>query len=1232
MMDSQGRDTRRIHDGRDHGNSSVHDEFIHERGLKRRRRRIKFALALVTLALAVWIAPTIVAHTSLRDRLVNVATSKIDGKVGVGSASFGWLSPVRLYNVRVDDREGSPVLDIDAISTERTLLGLVLHSRDPGLVRIDGPHLTLVLRPDGSNLEDLLVPLMDESSDSSGERIPLSLAVTDGSVEVRDTTSGRRWEVADLMVDLDIVDAPETWLAVVADGQVRADDGRSGKFHGEVSLNDPEKSASDVMGQVVATTQTLPIDAIEPLLSRFAGPIHVSGDLTSDVTYAWGASNAHQVDVRKLSGERISLAASRWLGADRLENENVTARGTVVLHGDRVEFQEVRVESEVLKVSASGGMSLASLAASGGAAPLALLQNEDFSIHAETDLAALAQRIPRTLRIREGTQLTSGKLDVSLDSRTEGDRRTWKARIAAEDLSANDQGRRIQWNEPIQLAFEASEGETGIVVDKLVCQSSFLQAEGHGSRSEGQLTVTGDLSRLSNELGRFVDLGPLHMAGGVRAEVNWNLEQNRHLTLKGSSRLHQFELTLDGSRPWRESELVVGLDLAGLGGLDGLRSLDTGSIFVQSGEDRLDLALTRPISDLRLDQDWPLRGKLVGELSRWAPRLQSFVTLDGWDVAGQADATVEGEFSRDRATLRVGNVDIRELRLAGAALNIIEPHVQIGATGQWNAVERVLQLPTVTVASSALALRGEDVRVAPAGESWGVAANVGFRSDLARLTSWVAPAGTSPPWKLAGMASGQTRLSTVAGKTAAKWAVDVENLVYAKAASAPTTVAAARPSLQQSPPQPAPQPAMQTVWAEPRVHLGGEGEYDASTGQLQLAQADVESESMKVIAHGTVSDLAGRCLTQLDGEVGYDLAQVVARFRGALGPSIEVTGRDVRKFAVRGPLLAPTVATHSPSVRLTSTGGQDNSPNAAWPPPELAGQAALAWATASAYGLPIGPGELSATLDKGVVDVKPLQVEVAEGRLQFAPRIYMDRPDMLLVAPAGPVLDDVRISPELCANWLKYVLPILADITAVEGKFSLALADTAAIPLAAPIDSEVHGSLSVHNVQVGPGPLAREIIGMAMMIQSIVKNSPAPNDAQASKLWVALPEQQIPFHWKQRRVYHEKLVMQVQDVTLVTRGSVGMDQSLDLVAEVPIRDEWVAANRYLASLKGQKLQIPINGSLTAPRVDRRVFQQITTQAISNSANKLLEQELSRGLDRLLKPRTTNPPAQPQPQP
>jgi hypothetical protein len=99
------------------------------------------------------------------------------------------------------------------------------------------------------------------------------------------------------------------------------------------------------------------------------------------------------------------------------------------------------------------------------------------------------------------------------------------------------------------------------------------------------------------------------------------------------------------------------------------------------------------------------------------------------------------------------------------------------------------------------------------------------------------------------------------------------------------------------------------------------------------------------------------------------------------------------------------------------------------------------------------------------------------------------------------------------------------------------------------------------------------------------------------------------------RVEHGNFELQIGDVIVRTSGYVGFDQSLGLVAEIPIRDKWVARDKFLRGLAGQTLKIPIRGTLSKPQLDQRAIAWLGQQMIGSAASGLLEDVIDRGLQK-----------------
>jgi hypothetical protein len=143
----------------------------------------------------------------------------------------------------------------------------------------------------------------------------------------------------------------------------------------------------------------------------------------------------------------------------------------------------------------------------------------------------------------------------------------------------------------------------------------------------------------------------------------------------------------------------------------------------------------------------------------------------------------------------------------------------------------------------------------------------------------------------------------------------------------------------------------------------------------------------------------------------------------------------------------------------------------------------------------------------------------------------------------------------------------------------------------------------VHSVEIGPGPLIREL--------SVLMERPSP--ARLTR------ESVVPFRMVEGRVYHRDLELVFAEFTVKTHGSVGLDQSLDIMAEMPVPPKWVGANPLGTALKNQTIRLPIGGTLQEPKIDAKALAQVSADFLKGSATNLLRDTLNKQFDRLFTP-------------
>jgi len=1154
-------------------------------------------------------APGIVAHTALKQEILSAALADFEGSVTVGAASLGWLSPLAAHDIAAYDTGGEPLAEVKSLRSERSLLALLSERNRPGAFRVEQPSVHLALREGGSNWEDALSSYLNRQSEG-GSIEELKLEIVGGTIQVRDETANGNWRVDELNAIVEVASGSPQVLRARLDGQVQADGAAPGTVSADLEWKmgqGPEETLGE--GQVAMRVESLRLEPLAAAAQRLDGDIQIQGTLTCEGLCRWSAGgNIKRVQIDRLAARDLSVRARKWLGDDELRTAYLNGSGRLEASGDRWQLDRIVLDTEFARLEGHGVVRAGQLtSAKVGAAILGEFQKDDLHVTGEIDLPQLASMLPSTLKIRPTTKIKSGRIRVALASKSAGTP-SITARLEATDLVAVDAGREIAWDRPILLTANLRHSDDGPVIDELVCRSDFLNVSARGTLAHGAANVTGDLTKLATEAGRLIDLGDLKLAGRLDGSLQWQRDGERQVAADGQITLSDFELATAENLPWREKQLVVEL-AATADAVDGrIARVETAAATLHSAGDQFQAELLRPIDQPSAQSAWPLRVHANGQLATWLPRLQPFLSPSGWKLDGTIDVDATANVHTAGVDADSVTVQLDEFRAQGDGWVIDEPAVRLETKGSWSTTDRRLVANTVAMTSSTLAFRAQQVVLQFPKGSPNVSGVVSYRADLGRLQRWLRDPRQPADRQVAGSVVGLVQASHQADVTQVDWSADVKDLIYAARESSRTpynTMPVSRTN------------DWQEMWREPTMKLSGQKRYDHRSDLLAINTITAATDTLKVTAKGKIKELSERRVADVDGQIEYDLANVTKKLRGVLGSHIQLAGHEEGKFKIKGPLAWPETssAAASDEVSVASSG---DAASRSLVPRELTASANLGWHSASVHGMDVGQGELKGTLSDGLIRFASLDVPVSDGRFKSTPWIDLNMTPASLRVARGPIVENVRISPEMCRTWLKYIAPLLADATRSEGRFSISL-DGANVPLADAQKSDVIGELTIHSAQIGPGPMAQEFLSTAQQLKTLVGGGATGSGNLTTNSWLVVPEQTIKFEVEDGRVLHQGLTVTVDDVLIRTSGSVGLDQSLAILAEVPVRDQWVEGKRYLGALKGTVLRIPVHGTLSKPRLDRRALRDLGRNTMRDAADRLLEDELKRGLQSLFGP-------------
>jgi len=1122
----------------------------------------------LTALLVLWLLPTLLGHTSLVTRIARQVGADVNGRIDVQSASLGWFSPVRLYGVRIVDQDDRPVIDVPEIRGERALMSLLWNKSDPGAFHLDGPKLSVVLREDGSNLEDVFAKYL---APSDRKKIGVAVEVVNGSVSIEDSRSRKNWQIDQLDVSFAMpADRSRPWELTTSG--ILAGAQRGGSFNAEMRVQQPvgdrtpsgtksagAQEAEGPAGPDLLTLKTegLNLAVLEPVMRRAVPGMRLAGRLSAVAECRWDSRRPDSRAAVRMStvAEDLKLAAA-ILGTDQPSLARLRVDGAMEWENGLVQFDRVTADSDIGSLSLTGVVDI-----SGRARAAA---RRGYEVSGQLDLARLAALLPNTLKIQKDTRITSGQAQLTFANRPGQEGAVLNGRLEFSNLTANSGGRQVAWKQPISLALAAKETAQGPVIETFKCESTFLRMQVSGTPSQLTGTATFDAGKLAEQSRGFVDLGGTRLAGDGSAELTWKRTADGAFDANAKLRLNGFQFALPERPAWTEDALSLTVSATGQSNASGPTRLNTAVVKMESGSDLVETRLLEPVADFRGSGPWQVELHSRGQLTRWPGRLAWWLPSKTWSAQGSYDLVAGATLSGTALAIRQARLTAQTLEIAGPKVVAREPRLEMSLTGRCDWASRRLELENATLASSTIAVQATRFicSLPPRGPVELTGSLVG-QAALDRVRALATLDAKAPPaWSLGGRLVGRAEFKQSGG------------LVTGHVDGQITDLDIVHKSGQR--------------FQDRDVRFVAQGNYNDASRLVHIEQAEFTSATLKCSLAGKIAELNTQPDLQLSGRIDYDMERLSLFVRSLVGEGFRLAGRGSSPIAYQG----------------------------VWGSDKAVATGKLGWSWAQVYGFQLGAGELQASLTKGLLDVQPLTVDCNEGRLRVAPQFkFAQEPREIAIAP-GRVVDQVRLTPAMCTSLLQYIAPLLAGVTTAEGRFSIDL-EGFRVPLWTPTaaagavvyaplnwpEAEIAGKLVVHSAQISPGYLIREIA------QLLGYNNPA----------YLMRESAIPFRMTKGRIYHQQMDLALGDLTIRTYGSVGLDQSLSLKIEMPIPPKWQSQAVIGSVLKNQTITLPVVGYLHQPKIDHTAFDQLAKQFLQNATQNVMKNRISGQLDKLIGP-------------
>ncbi len=1144
-----------------------------------RRRRWPWILA--ALLVVVYFLPAIVTSTSIKQSAIDWALADFQGKVSAENVSIGWFSAAKLSGVKAIDEQGQTLLEIEQVNTSKSLIGWIGAGQDLGNIEVQSPILYLQLRPDGSNLEDALVEYLKPTDEPNAPLPHVQLSVVGGKVHLSTAGATQAWLVDELSLSAEIAGQKAAAVANLS-AIVQAADQTAGNLSLKIELDAGSDRILIDNGHVEVDSKALPVSFLTPLAQRLIGPCNAVGEINGQANLVFSSGGGEvSADLKELEVTQFAMVAPEYLKTDQVSLERFKANGQLRFSPQGVHAEGFETVSDLGKLVTDGEIDFAQLTTlMNGQVPAA-----DFSAHGEIDIAKLANMLPATFALHQDLHVQSGSVTFDAVTRTDAGVRRLLLDLTAANLTAQRGAELLSWHKPLRITARVGQMGEQLVLENVKCESDFLTVEGSANTDVGNFIASGDLAQLRENLSQFVDLSGVDLAGEMSGEFGWSFRNDdsaapqtqssdRPIQIGGKFEIDRPVIQMPGVQRWAAPQLSIICNAVGAQRTGGVIQLEQGGARVIVDQEILTVRLAESVPNIATAERLSLSCELSGRVDGWLAHVRNFIWVGDFDASGQVAISSPAIVSREQIQLTNLTYTVSSMQFEGYGASFTESQVTGEGKLSYDLNSGLILAPVFNVASSSIAARADQIQLTFT-DVIELTGDVVFRADVNRVADWfgISPDADSVNWF--GTAEGNVKLTS-----------DRDSL-YGQLEAVVNDLVAAQPATQLTENRgPVRSVGHESQWSElmreKQVKLSSKVGVAQDFDSISFQGLEMVASAIQLVGQGAIRDLAGTWQTNFQGEWNPDWQKVNGLLDAYTYETIQLAGRGQQPIEISGPLFS-------------AVGSQYES---AWFPPELQVRTQLNWNAGNVLHLPLEAGAVNVDLNQSVAFLKTSELPFVGGVLQAAPVVDLRGEEPVLLLEKGVLLSNANLSSDICRDFLKYVTPLVADATEAQGKLTVQH-EGLRMPLYQPTQVQAQGTLQLHEGTIGAGPLAKQLFSVVSQVKQLLK--PGSTLGAPKSVWMDLGNQEIPFSIDNGRVNHQGIRLRIDDVIIETDGSVGFDQSLNLIAKIPIQDAWLGDNRWLEGLRGQSLQIPISGTVSQPRLDTQSIQQLSRQLIQQAA-------------------------------
>ncbi|MHC4485780.1 MAG: YhdP family protein [Planctomycetota bacterium] len=494
--------------------------------------KLALALIVVLIVLVLFLIPAFVSSEKGRQVILAKIDNSIAGQTNFADLSMGWFRGIKVADVSFNDSLGQVAVQVKQIAAKPHYGSILTGNLSFGETIVDEPKVEINLRDTQAKKAEIV-----RQEPSAGKRarpvvLPIKkidLVLNDGNLKV----TGPKAKTVELsQINSKVNLRPPGQQTNFDLNMAVVDGGRASKIQVASRVTTEQQtgwSLEGTSGNLTVEINDLDIESLGPIFALAGVEVQAKGLIAGRIESEMKDGQFENLSA-DIKGKNLDITDAKLKG-DRLQTSSLDVGIKLNCEKETINIDNLQIKTDWASVTASG---VVPTTFKSFADFFQADSNYDLKGRFDCDLAAVLLQMPKTLGLKEGMQITSGRLNGNVETSTKAGQRQIQAQGTLTGLEGTVKGKKITLSEPVRAQAQISSDKAGINFDKLDVSAPFAKINCTGTSELLKYNADVDLAKLQSELGQFINIDQYQMAGELLEKGQISIKEKR-ITTSGTS-------------------------------------------------------------------------------------------------------------------------------------------------------------------------------------------------------------------------------------------------------------------------------------------------------------------------------------------------------------------------------------------------------------------------------------------------------------------------------------------------------------------------------------------------------------------------------------------------------------------------------------------------------------------------------------------------------------------------